>query len=340
MTPGLPRDARAVIIASSLVLSIASMSGCQRTEAQNSSALRQTGTIRLPAVTGRIDHLAFDAMRQRLFVAALGHDSVEVLDVAGNAHLKSLTGFRKPQGLAMVPDLDAVAIANGDSGTLQFIDAQSFTTRWTIQIGGDADNVRYDAAAKRIYVAAEGGLYAVDPAAGRIAGRLGIDGHPESFQLETSGTRVFANLPGSLTSQVIAGDRPSMTATGRWTTQGCGGNYPMALDEPTLRLFIGCRRPARLAVIDARSGVFVTSIDIVGDTDDLFYDEVRRRVYVIGGEGFVDVIARNGDGLQRVGRVSTRSGARTGLWLPSESRLYVAVPARGAEPAELRVFEP
>lgn len=309
------------------------------TRAESPAPLRQVAAIPLPHVKGRIDHLAFDSARQRLFVAALGNNTVEVLDTAGSSHLKSLSGFREPQGIAVVADLGAVAVANGDSGTLQLIDGGTFGTRWTIEVGGDADNVRYDAASKRVYVAAVGGLYAVDPVAGKVVGRVPIDGHPESFQLEAGGTRVFANLPGMLSSQVVAGDRKSMTVTARWPTQGCGGNYPMALDESSSRLFIGCRRPARLAIVDATSGSFVGSSEIVGDTDDLFFDATRQRVYVIGGDGFVDVFRRDADRVQRVGRISTRGGARTGLWVGAQSRLYVAVPARGGESAEIRVFE-
>jgi hypothetical protein len=193
--------------------------------------------------------------------------------------------------------------------------------------------------AKRVYVAAVGGLYSVDPAAGKKIGQLAIDGHPESFQLEFTGARVFANLPGLVSSRVIAGDRASMAVIARWPTTGCGGNYPMALDGPTSRLFIGCRRPAHLAMVDTTSGSFVASTDIVGDTDDLFYDAVRRRAYVIGGEGFVDVLGRESDRLQHLGRISTRTGARTGLWVAPQNRLYVAVPERGGESAEVRVFE-
>ena len=309
------------------------------TRVQSSSPLRQVATVALPNVKGRIDHLAFDSARQRLFVAALGNDTVEVLDTAKSAVVQSISGFHEPQGLAVVPELGAVAIANGETGTLQLIDAQTFATRWTVKIGGDADNVRYDVSAKRLYVAAEGGLYAVDPAAGKMVGHLPVNGHPESFQLETRGTRAFANLPGLLSAEVVAGDRKSLTVAARWPTQGCRGNYPMALDEASGRLFIGCRRPARLAMVDNRSGAFVASVETVGDTDDLFYDDDRRRVYVIGGDGSVDVFARDGDRLQSLGRVNTRAGARTGLWVAAASRLYVAVPERGGQPAEIRVFE-
>jgi DNA-binding beta-propeller fold protein YncE len=315
------------------------VAGCSKTEAQSTSALRQVAAIRLPGVKGRFDHFAFDPVTQRLFIAGLGNNTVEVLDTATNKHLRSLSGFHEPQGIAFVSDLSAMAVANGNTGTLQLIDVQTFATRRTVDIGGDADNVRYDAAAKRVYVAAVGGLYAVDPATGKVVGQVQIDGHPESFQLETAGSRVFANLPGLIRSQVIAADRKSMKVAAQWPTQDCGGNYPMALDEKTSRLFVGCRRPAKLAMVDTRAGSFVTAVDIVGDTDDLFYDEARRRVYVIGGDGFVDVLAQEGDDMKRAGRVSTRTGARTGLWVPSQSRLYVAVPERGGESAEIRVFE-
>jgi hypothetical protein len=92
-------------------------------------------------------------------------------------------------------------------------------------------------------------------------------------------------------------------------------------------------------MVDAGAGTFIASIDIVGDTDDLFYDDARQRLYVIGGEGLVDVLGRDGDRLERLGRVTTRGGARTGLWVASQSRLYVAVPERGGESAEIQVFQ-
>ena len=308
-------------------------------QAQAPEPLNQIATIPLPNVAGRIDHLAFDAQHQRLFVAALGNDTVEVLDAASSMHLKSLTGFHEPQRIAVATDFGGVAVANGDTGTLQLLDAETFATRWTVEIGGDADNVRYDAAAKRLYVAAEGGLYRVDPASGKVAKQVAIDGHPESFQLEAGGKRVFANLPGLVNSQVVVGDRDAGSVVARWSSLGCRSNYPMALDEATMRVFIGCRLPARLAVLDSRSGEIVTSLSVVGDTDDLFSDAARQRVYVIGGEGFVDVFQRRGDAVERTARVATRAGARTGLWVATTSRLYVAVPVRDGQGAEARVFE-
>ena len=113
----------------------------------------------------------------------------------------------------------------------------------------------------------------------------------------------------------------------------------MALDETGHRLFIGCRRPARLLVYDTRSGTSVAATDIAGDTDDLFFDAARHRVYVIGGEGFIDVLDVAAAVPARVERLTTGPGARTGLFVPGESRLFLAVPHRGAQRAEIRVFE-
>ena len=310
----------------------------QSTEGQN--PLRLIATISMPNVSGRIDHLALDSTRQRLFVAALGNDSVEVIDASKNVHLKSLGGFHEPQGIAAVPDLNAVAVANGNSGTLQLLDAASLATRWTINIGGDADNLRYDAAAKRVFVAFQGGIALVDPASARVVQRIPINGHPESFQLASQGSRLFANVPGVWASVLIAADRNAATAVARWMTGACQGNYPMALDEPAHRLFVGCRRPASLALFDSEAGKLLGAIPAVGDTDDVFYDAMRQRVYMIGGEGFIDVVQRGGDSLRRIARVATREGARTATWAAEQGRLYVAVPARRGQPAEIRVFAP
>jgi DNA-binding beta-propeller fold protein YncE len=313
---------------------IALIQGSRAAESQ--TALRPIATIALPNVAGRIDHLGLDAARQRLFVAALGNNSIEVIDTAKNVHLQSLRGFHEPQGVAVLPDLTAVAIANGDTGTLELVDTATLQRRALINIGEDADNVRYEAAAKRLFVAYKGGIAIVDPSPMKVVQRISISGHPESFQFESQGTRLFANLPGA--SQIIVADRKSAAAVARWPTGACEANYPMAFDEATQRLMAGCRHPASLTLFDTETGKAVGLVLTVGDTDDLFYDASRRRVYVMGGEGYVDVVQRDGDSLRRTARVPTRDGARTGQWDAERARLYVAVPARRGLPAEIRVF--
>ena len=295
--------------------------------------------VELPHVEGRIDHLAFDAASQRLYVAALGNNSVEVLDADAGTHIKSLPGFREPQGIAVIPDIKSVAVANGEGDGVQLIGAEDYRTGSTIRLGDDADNVRYDAAAKRVYVGfGSGALAAIDPAAAKVLAQAKLAGHPESFQLERGGSRAFVNVPTAQHVAVV--DRGSMKVTATWPVTSAGANYPMALDEANHRLFIGCRRPAKVLVFDMTTGKQSASFDTVGDTDDLFYDVARRRVYVTGGEGFIDVVQDQGaNGFARVAHIPTAAGARTSLFVADQGRLYLAVPHRGSQKAEVRVFE-
>jgi YVTN family beta-propeller protein len=234
-------------------------------------------SIDLPRVEGRIDHLAFDAAGQQLFVAALGNNTVEVLDLKSNRHIKSVPGFREPQGIAVVPDAKLVAVANGQGEGVRFIGASDYLPVRAVRLGEDSDNVRYDPAARRLYVGFGGGaLTAISPADGKVLGEVKLPGHPESFRLERSGSRVFVNVPTA--DQIAVVDRAAMKVIATWPVVGAKSNFPMALDEANHRVFVGCRRPARILVYDTITGKESGSFEIVGDTDDLFYDAARRRL--------------------------------------------------------------
>jgi len=295
--------------------------------------------IELPRVEGRIDHLAFDGRTERLFVAALGNNTVEVIDTQAGAHLTSIQGFAEPQGIAVVPEGRTVAVANGHSGQVQLLNADDYRRGPNVRVGDDADNVRYDASANRLYVGfGSGALGAIDPRDGRLLAQVGVGGHPESFQLERSGPRIFVNVPDA--NQIIAIDRVEMKVRSTWRIAAAGACFPMALDEANHRLFIGCRRPARAIVVDTSSGRDVGSFEIGGDTDDLFYDAARKRLYISGGEGFVDVIAESAPNrFTRIAHLPTAAGARTALFVADQNRFYLAVPHRNNRRAEIRVYD-
>src|SRR5262245_63575851 len=111
---------------------------------QGNAPLRLVQTIAMPGVEGRIDHLSADVKGQRVFVAALGNNSLEVIDVAQGKRARSVPGLKEPQGVLYLGDTEQIIVANGDDGTVRAIDAKSFTTVSNIMVGGDADNVRYD----------------------------------------------------------------------------------------------------------------------------------------------------------------------------------------------------
>ena len=301
--------------------------------------LNLVGTIDLPRVEGRIDHLALDTAAQRLYVAALGNNTVEVLDLKTGSHAKSLPGFREPQGIAVVPDAKLVAVANGQGEGVQMIDTRDDRLTTSIRLGDDSDNVRYDAAAKRLFVGfGSGALAAINAADWKVLGEAKLAGHPESFQLERSGSRAFVNVPTA--DQIAVVDRNALKMIATWPVTSAKANFPMALDEANHRMFVGCRRPAKVLVYDTTTGKEVGSFDIVGDTDDLFYDAPRTRLYVSGGEGYIDVFQQqDGNRFARLAHVATAAGARTSLFVPDQNRLYLAVPHRGSQKAEIRIYE-
>lgn len=304
--------------------------------------LRQVQTIPLPDVSGRIDHMAADTKGQRLFVAALGNNTVEVLDLAAGKRVQTIRGFQEPQGIAYVPGIDRVFIAGGGDGTLKALDGKSYKIVQTLSFSDDADNVRYDSSTKMIMIYVgygKGALGIADAAKGDKAGDIRLDGHPESFQLEKSGGRIFVNVPTARQIAVI--DRGKKAVLAKWPVTQAAANYPMALDEPNRRLFVGCRKPASLLVYDTNSGKLVTSVPIVGDTDDLFYDAQRKRIYVSGGEGAITVLAqRDADRYEQLAKIPTAAGARTCLFVPEIDRLYLAVPRRANQQCEIRVYQP
>jgi DNA-binding beta-propeller fold protein YncE len=301
--------------------------------------LHLTRTIPLPGVLGRIDHLAADVAGRRVFVAALGNGTLEVVDLAKGARVQSVPGLEEPQGVVFLPDLARVVVATGGGAVIAY-DAASLKPVARLDKLDDADNVRYDPAARLLYVGyGDGALAAIEPGTLRKVANLGLTGHPESFQLEKGGPLVYVNVPHSRHLVVLDRKRQAVQAT--IPLPGHAANFPMALDERHHRLFVGTRSPAKLVVVDTASHA-LTDIDCVGDTDDVFYDGDRERVYVTGGDGSLDVFdAREGARLTRLARLPTGTGARTSLWIPEWRRLLVAAPAGflGSRPAALLVFE-
>ena len=300
--------------------------------------LNAAGVIPMPGVEGRIDHLAIDLAGKRLFVAALGHDTVEVIDISAMRVIKSIAGLHEPQGIRFLPDRNRVVVANGGDGSTVFYDGTSLSVVHTAKTSGDADNVRYDTKRGRVYVGyGDGALGSFDPD-GKPLGDIKLAAHPESFQLESAGPRIFVNVPSAGHVAVVDRDKQAVSAT--WPVKAAGANYPMALDDANRRLFLGCRRPAKLLVYDTQSGTLVTAVDIVGDTDDLFHDAAKTRLYVIGGEGFITVLEQqDADHYRQVQKIPTAAGARTGLFVPELGKLFLAVPHRGSQRAEIRVYD-
>ena len=303
-----------------------------------SASLKLQQTIALPGVEGRIDHFAFDAAGERLFICALGNNSVEVLDLRKGERIHSITGLGAPQGIAYIPELDRIFVANDKGGVCKIYDGKSFQKISELNFKDDADNVRYDDATKKIYVGfGSGGIAIVNAADGKQIGSIKLSAHPEAFELEKNGKRIFVNVPNSRHVAMIDREKGVVVAT--WKTDLAFGNFPMALDEANHRLFVGCRLPSKLVVLNTKSSNTVAKIDISGDPDEVFYDSKRHCIYAICGAGKIDIIEQTDPDTYRIStKVDTAAGARTGLFVSKHDALFVAVPHRGSQKAEVRAY--
>lgn len=299
--------------------------------------------IPMPAAEGRIDHMAVDTNTGRVFATVYGNDTLEVLDVHRGKQIHVITeGLDEPQGVAYIPGENRIVVSNSGDGSCKIFDGETYKLIASVKFPADADQLRYDALSKQIYVGyGEGSIGIIDAATGkRLPEDFAVGAHPESFQLEASGRRIFVNLASK--SEVAVVDRDSKKVE-TWKLADAGTNFPMALDEEHKRLFIAARRPARLLVLDMDSGKQIASLPGAADTDDMWYDATRKRIYVPSGEGFIFVYQQiDADHYARIAKIPSAIGARTSAYfgqVGKHNSLYVAVPGRSGRGAELWVFE-
>jgi len=314
------------------------------------SSLALIQSIPIPNVNGRIDHMAVDitGREKLLFVAELGNNSLDIIDLNAGRRIHSIDNglLNEPQGVAFIPQFGRIFVSNGRDGSVDVFDAKTFNLNKNIKLpSGDADNIRYDPHTRLVYTGyGEGALGVINATAGTIVGDIKLTAHPESFQIEAANksaeghNRIFVNVPDSNSVAVV--DRQKGTLLTTWSIPNAQNNFPMALDESNHRLFVGTRDPARLIVFDTDSGKVVSSLNIAGDPDDIFYDAVKKRLYVSGGEGFINIFQQqDANHYNPIGSIPTAPGARTSLFVPELNRFYVAVPHQGSQESEIRVYK-
>jgi YVTN family beta-propeller protein len=294
--------------------------------------------IPLGAVSGRIDHLAIDLKRQRLLVAELGNNSLGVVDLAAHKVLRTITGLSEPQGVGYEPGSDTVYVANAGDGSVRVLRGEDLAPVGRVELGEDADNVRVDAPRKEVLVGyGKGALAIIDSTNRAKTGDIRLSGHPEGFQIAENGTQIFVNVPDFHEIAIVDRAKGAVQSV---STGGSRSNFPIAVDPEAHRVLAVFRSPPTLMALTSPEGRIAAKLATCGDADDVFVDARRRRIYVSCGEGVVDVIEPREGAYARVAQVTSVAGARTALFVPELDRLYVAVRARGAEPAAIWVFRP
>ena len=311
--------------------------------AEREPPLVLTETIPLENVKGRFDHMAMGG--GRLFVAALGSNVVEVINIGGRVLDHTITGVPVPQGIAFSPETNKIFVASG-RGKVYIYDGKSYDQIAAVDFEGGADNLRYDAATKRVYVGCgddekSGAIAMIDATTNqRLPEEYKLGGEPESFQLEKAGPNIYVNVPDL--KQIVVVNRTNGQIT-HWPLNGLESNFPMALDEAGHRLFVGVHAPPRLAVYDTTSGRLVAALPSVQESDDLYFDAGRKRIYMPGGAGFIYAFQMTDpDHYQLLAKIPTAIGARTAGYYGKQGkgfdRFYLSVPARGSQSAEVRIY--
>ncbi len=330
-------------MAFALIAGFAAQAGAQEgAPGERPQPLALTEAIPLPGVQGRFDHSGYDG-RNQLFISALGNNTVEVIDISARIRAHSISGVPNPQGVAYAPETKKLFVGSS-KGKLYIFDGISFDLIKTIDFHSDVDNLRYDAATKRVYVGygedETGAIGMVDATTNeRLKEEYVLGAHPESFQLEKSGPNIYVNLPDL--KQVAVINRSTHAIT-RWPLT-VEQNFPMALDEAEHRLFVVTHQPASLVVLDTNSGRVVATLPCVQEADEVFYDSARQRVYIPGGEGYISVFQeKDADHYQLLTKVPSALGARTagyfGKGRKGFDRFFLAVPARADHGAEMWIY--
>lgn len=316
---------------------------------QKSAALSLTSRIPLPNVKGRIDHFGVDVKGQRLFVAGVANHTLEVIDLKAGQRVRTIPDLEEPQGVYFDAATNRLFVACGGDGVTNVYEGATFKLIASAKFPDDADNIRYDARSKQAIVGyagakqlrkreeGTGGLGFLDTN-GKLIREVVIDAHPESFRLEEKGTRIFVNVPDKQEIEVV--DAGKGTILARWPVTSAKNNFPMSLDEAHRRLMVGAWTPPRLLVFDIDSGKQVASGEIAGNSDDLFYDASKGRVYVLTTAGFLEVFQqKDADHYDRIARHATPPGTQTGLFVPEWGKLFAGVQGRDKQPSEVLVYE-
>ena len=307
-------------------------------------ALRLAKTIELAGIQGKFDHFAIDLSGSRLFIAATGNHSVEVIDLKTDKVQQSITGLGKPHGLAWIAATGRLYVSDGALAELRVYQGDPLALAGTIKLSEDADDMVFDDAGSLLFVG-HGGADAANPASIAVVDtehfvllkNLPVATHPEALEIDPKSRRVFANIADSNLVAVI--DSGSKTVTTQWKLTKAGGNVPIAFDEGHRLVYVACRTPGTLLALDARTGAEIASQTAAGKADDLFYDSSLKRVYMISGVGEVDTFqVDERRALSPLEVLPTVPGAKTALFVPSQNLLYLGVPATGEHPAEIRAY--
>jgi DNA-binding beta-propeller fold protein YncE len=323
------------------------LTGTAAVSAQTSS-VRLLKTVELPGYTGDFDHFAADYDRNRLLLAAEDHGTLEVFDLKTSAHLRTIGGFGNPHSILVRKGVPTVFITDSEKEGPTIRDAETYVKKQSVQMTPGSDTSKYDAAANVLYVVTGGkdvdmktaNLEAFNPDTGAKLGSITFpDNHVEAMAFVDGDPRIFINL--TQTNKLAVVDRKSMKVVATWPVPSAQQNAMVAFDPAQHRLYVVCRSPGMVVVMNSDTGAVVGTQPAPLRADEVQYDQATHRLYVPGGEGYMGVYdTSDPDHLKIVEKVTTAPGAKTALLIPAMHRLFLAVsPGESKATAKVLTYE-
>ncbi len=301
-------------------------------------SLSETGTISLPDISGRLDHMSFSAGLKQLVVTARTNNSIAIANTSSMKLDRIIRGFSLPNAASFVNQDGALVVTNGGNGTVSIIDPVSFGALARVDLHSGADNTVVDPSTSRLYVGyGAGGVATIDMTNWKLIHSTPLVGHPEAMRVEENGSRLFVNVPAGNYVQVL--NKSDGQPLASWPITNATGVFPMALDQAHHVLFVGSRSPAKMIMINTLSGAEITELSIPGDADDMFYDAGNGCVFVSSGDGYITAVKEvTANSFRLAQSIQTFPGARTSL-LDTRSGLYfLAVPQSQNAVAKVIVY--
>ena len=301
--------------------------------------LTQIGSIPLGDAKGTIADLGMDYANQRLFVLEPDAGTLAVVDLAGAKLAQSVTGLASPRGLARAPTDNRLYVSTA-GGKLMIYAGAPLKAEGSVDVGANQGMLHYDAGSERIYLALGGKKIAIiDSTHNKHWDNIRLNAEPGPLVLEENGSRIFVGAASE--PRILVADRDGNKQTASWSTGSNGAAEAVALDEDGGRLFAAFSKPPALAWFDLVDGTLKGTAPACAEPGQLLTDDSRHRVYLICGEGKIQVFARDSAGAYAdIGSVPTDKGAVAALLVPTTGRLFLGVPAEGGHGAEIRIYAP
>ena len=321
--------------------------GAAAAPAQRSS-VQLIKSVDLPGYSGDFDHFAADYDHSRLLLAAEDHGTLEVFDLKTSDHLRTVAGFGNPHSILVRKGVATVFITDSNKQNATIRDAVSYAKKQTVYLTPGSDTAKYDAASNILYVVTGGkdvdretaNLEAINPDTGAKLGSIVFhDNHVEAMAFVESDPRLFINL--TQTNKLAVVDRKSMKVIATWPVPPAQQNAMVAFDPAQHRLYVVCRSPGMVVVMNSDTGAVIGTQPAPLRADEVQYDESSHRLYVPGGEGYMGIYdTSDPNHLKIIEKVTTAPGAKTALLIPAMHRLFLAVsPGESKAMAKVLTYE-